>query len=276
MKAPVEAPLKLNDSTTTVTSPHWLQWFQRLFDRLTRYDSHLAETNSNPHGTDHDMLDGLGDDDHTQYLLLAGRAGQRAAGPLAIGGVTDHTLFEADGTRQAIGAATTYRDIDFPVIVKTIGVGVPALNTLQGNLQMLQWLVNDAQQIEVKEQIHLWKEASTGYWHCHIITGGMDATDRYLRFEIEWTWANFGSVIAPNTVVTSPDMLIPANTPALTHLAFDIGQAAFADGRIAAHIKARAKRVAAVGTAPTANPFCEMFQMHVECDTDGSRQQWTK
>jgi len=36
------------------------------------------------------------------------------------------------------------------------------------------------------------------------------------------------------------------------------------------------KRLASVGTAPTANPFCEMLQLHIKCDTAGSREITTK
>lgn len=41
---------------------------------------------------------------------------------------------------------------------------------------------------------------------------------------------------------------------------------------IGGHVWARLKRVAAIGAAPAANPFCSMLQMHVECDTAGSNQ----
>jgi len=200
----------------------------------------------------------------------------RISTPRQFGTATDYTEFEADGTPVAKGNATTWKDIDFPIIVKTVGAGTPALNTLQGNLQMLQWAVNDAQQIESKEFEHSWKEASPATFHIHIITGGTDVTDRYLRWEVEYTWANFNSQLPANTIVNSGDVLIPANTPALTHLIVNISTWTPVGGKIAAHIKARLKRIASVGLAPTANPFCEMMQLHIEMDTNGSRLITTK
>lgn len=167
MRAPIEAPMRHNDPASIVTSPHWLQWFQQSFDRLMLsfngrrgdvmpqagdytaaqvgadpagtaaahlvaydhdgYDTHVAETNSNPHGTDHDQLDGLGDDDHGQYLLLAGRTGQRVAGPLIIGGVADNCTVEADGTLVLNGNGTGFRDENFSGAASAIGPGAAAL-----------------------------------------------------------------------------------------------------------------------------------------------------
>ena len=44
------------------------------------------------------------------------------------------------------------------------------------------------------------------------------------------------------------------------------------NGGIGGHVFARLRRIASTGTAPTANPWCGMLQMHIQCDTMGSRQ----
>lgn len=168
-------------------------------------------------------------------------------------------------------------DIDFPLVAKTTGTGLPNYKTLQGNLTMLQWATNDALQLDTRELIHGWQEGSTGYAHCHIVTGGTDATDRALAFSWEFTKADLGGVLAANITLTSPDYVIPAGTAALTHLLVSIGTATLTGYHIGAHVKARFKRVApSAGTAPTANPFCEMVQMHVLTDSAGSREIGTK
>ncbi len=190
---------------------------------------------------------------------------------------TDSVILIQNGiSRQATISAINeaeifWCDIDFPIIPRTTGVGIPATATIQGNLTAPKWQVNDAIVCEVQELVHAWKEGSELYWHIHIITGGSNIDNRYIRFEIEYTLAGFGVTLPANTIITSADMLIPANTPALTHLIFTIGSFVPAETvHIAAHIKARLKRIAASGTAPTADIFCEMLQLHIQIDTPGS------
>lgn len=188
----------------------------------------------------------------------------------------NYAEFESDGTLVFHGDATGFVDIDFPVIIRTSAAGTPTLATFQGNLKAPQWAVNDYYDADDQELIHPWKEASTTSWHVHVWTGGADVDNRYLKFELEYTWANVGSTAPTNTTITTGELLIPANTPALTHLLFTMGTFTPVSGKIAAHVKARLKRIASTGTAPTANPFISKFQMHVECDTVFSRQLTTK
>lgn len=192
------------------------------------------------------------------------------------GGTTNYAEFEDDGTLKFNGDATYWQDIDFPIVIRFAGLNVPTIATVQGNITAPQWAVNDFNTCETQEFKHSWKEGSEVFWHAHILTGGTNVDNRYVRFEVEYNWANVNGTWGANQILTSPDLLIPANTPALTHLAFDLGSFVPTGGTIAGHIKARLKRVAAVGTAPTANPFCEMLQLHIECDTVGSRIPFTK
>lgn len=188
----------------------------------------------------------------------------------------NYTEFEADGTMVSKGLATTWVDVDFPIIIRTTGANIPTLSTLKGNVTAPQWQVNDFNMCEGQELIHPWLEGSTIYWHVHIITNGLDATARYIRWEIEWIYADVDGVLSATITDTSVDLLIPANTTDRTHLIFNISNRLMAGSKIGAHIYPRLKRVAAVGAAPTANPFCSMLQIHIETDTTGSRLIATK
>jgi len=75
-------------------------------------------------------------------------------------------------------------DIDFPIIVRTTGVGIPSLVALSGNITVPQWAVNDYNVCESQEMIHSWKEGSTLYWHIHLTTNGLDATNRFVRLPV--------------------------------------------------------------------------------------------
>jgi len=162
-------------------------------------------------------------------------------------------------------------DIDFPILIRTTGAGIPTLTTFNGNLTMPQWAVNDFNVCESQEFIHEWKEGSTCYWHIHVNTNGLDATNRYLKFELEYAYSVAGVWTFP-AVVTTADILIPANTPDKSQIIMSLANFTPTNTKIGDHCIARLKRVTATGTAPTNNPWIPMLQMHIEKDTIGSRQ----
>lgn len=196
-------------------------------------------------------------------------------GNIYIGGDTNRTKIEPDGTLVFEGNATTWLDLDFPIIIRTAGPNIPVLVTTQGNLTSPQWQVNDYAVCERQELPHDAKlNTSTNQWHIHIETAGTDVTNRYIAFEIEWNYAQINHQYGVPATISSGDLLIPANTPTNTHLAYNIGNPFAFTGQtnVSVHVKARLKRVASVGAAPTNNPFCEMLQIHYEVDGTGSRQ----
>jgi len=194
-------------------------------------------------------------------------------GTLKTGDITggNYSGFEADGTLVFKGNAKMWRDIDFPIIIRNTGTGVPTLEVLKGNITAPQWAVNDYNVCEAQEMVHEWFEGSEVHWHIHVITNGVNTDNRYIRFEIETFFANLGAVLSAVNTWNSGDLLIPANTPDRTHLLFSIKTEDYTGGRIGRHAYTRLRRIASTGTAPTANPFCSMLQMHIEMDTTGSR-----
>jgi len=166
-------------------------------------------------------------------------------------------------------------DIDFPIIIRTTGPNIPTLTTLNGNITMPQWGVNNFNVCESQEMIHGWKEGSEVFWHIHMTTNGLDATNRYVRFEVEYGYADvMGAWVFPATLATA-DLLIPANTPTKTMMIVPLGS--FTPSiKIGGHVVARLKRIAAVGAAPTSDPWIPMMQLHIQLDTLGSRNIGTK
>jgi hypothetical protein len=192
----------------------------------------------------------------------------------------NYTGFEDSGFVKFQGNAKPWVDIDFPVIIRNTGTGIPTLATFQGSLRAPQWAINDYYDADDQEMIHQWEEGTNAYWHAHIWTGAQDATNRYVRLQIEFTGANINSAAIANITQNSGDFLIPANTPVRTHLLVPIYTWLPTGFLIGSHIKARLTRIATsnAGTypAPSANFFCSKFQMHVRCDTNGSRNIGTK
>jgi hypothetical protein len=106
----------------------------------------------------------------------------------------------------------------------------------------------------------------------HAITNGTEATAAYLKFEIEWYVVCGTDAISTVVTTTSGELEIPADTADRVMLIFNVGSPIDLTGcHIGSHVYARLKRVAAVGAAPAADPFITMLQLHVECDTVGSR-----
>jgi hypothetical protein len=168
-------------------------------------------------------------------------------------------------------------DIDFPIIVRTTGTGIPTLETFNGNITMPQWEVNDFNVCESQELIHSWKEGTEVLWHIHLTTNGSDVANRYVKFELEYAYNNGDNTAwtFPATITTA-DILIPGGTATKTMFIIPIGSFTPSSAKIGGHVVARLKRIASTGTAPTGKPWIPMLQLHVQCDTVGSRQIGTK
>lgn len=172
--------------------------------------------------------------------------------------------------------AEYWTDVDFPIFIRLTGVGIPTLTTINGNLTMPNWAVNDFNVCESQELIHAWKEQSEVFWHIHLTTNGTDTTNRYVKFELEYGYSDVMGQWQFPAVFTSPDILIPANTPNHTMMVVPITSFIPTGLKIGSHVVARLKRVASSGTAPTGNPWVPMLQLHILCDTKGSRKMTVK
>ena len=173
-------------------------------------------------------------------------------------------------TEQWESGSYPWVDVDFPILIRTAGPNIPTLTAINGNLTMPQWQVNDFNVCESQEMIHSWKEGSEVFWHLHLTTNGLDATNRFVRFELEYGYCDVNGQWVFPAVITTPDILIPANTPNETMMIMSLGT--FTPPiKIGGHVVARLRRIASVGAAPTNNPWIPMLQLHIQLDTLGSR-----
>lgn len=179
--------------------------------------------------------------------------------------------FESNGFQKGNGTAKGWLDLHFDLIVRG-GVGTPTRTAMVGGVFGYVWAVNNNLDVDGGiEQDHVFEEnnLTDGKLHIHLWTGGTNTNNRYLKFTFQYVHSNVGDVATPVTI-TSPDLLIPANTPAFTHFLFDIGT--FPTKSIGSAITGILTRVAATGTAPTADPFVNGLHAHLRVDTPfGSR-----
>lgn len=206
------------------------------------------------------------------------------AGTGTFGGVLGTADFEEDGTLVFSGDATYWIDLNFPIIIRTTGAGIPTLTAVDAGAIITAplWQINDTNQCEGEELPHSWKLGSSGTWHVHLLSGNSSgyANDRFVRFKVEWIIANANGAVSTVKTTTSLDMKIPAATPNNTHLLYNIGEVSLAGYGLATHIWPKLTRIATSNVVtyppPSNEVFCTMLQMHIECDTVGSRLNTTK
>ena len=68
-------------------------------------------------------------------------------------------------------------------------------------------------------------------------------------------------------MVTTGDLLIPANTANKTQIIFPLANFTPTGAKIGDHCVCYLKRIASTGAAPTNNPWIPMVQMHIQKDT---------
>jgi hypothetical protein len=203
--------------------------------------------------------------------------GNLQAATATIGGESNYTEVESDGTIKHVGTATVYNDINTGINPRNTGAGRPTLSSFVGNLQEFKFAINDFADVTPIEFLHGWKEGSQIEFHCHWATGGVnDATVRGVKWEIEYTWANISGGGSPeemsSTTVISAETSIASGQAAKTHKYTSVGTLTPAGGKIGAQLCFRIKRIASVtNTAPTDDPFLLSIGIHYEIDTAGSR-----
>lgn len=270
------------------------------------WQDHVEETDGNPHGTDHSHLDAIGtldpasaDATKDKHLSNAqakvwqdhvgasqnvhgigagnsvvGTGTSQTISGKKYGSDTDYTEFEDDGTAHFVGEATVWKDIFFPMAPpKATGAGNPTLTAWNGNLRGYSFAVNDTHDFDPQEFAHDGKEGSTAQWHIHFVSRTNVGADRAVKFQLEYSQANRNAAFpAPTTVAV--EIVIPANTPANTHFAVDLGE--FVTGLIAGQMFVKLTRIAAAGVAPADDPVIIGVHYHYALDTVGSRAIFSK
>jgi hypothetical protein len=188
--------------------------------------------------------------------------------------------FEDDGTLVFNGNATVYNDLPPNSILhsRLAATNNPTLATFVGNIEQYTFAVGNYI-YDNFEIIHDYKEGSNLDIHIHWTSNGVDAADRYVKWEFEYSIANRNGD-SPNSFATatvvSTEFLIPANTPTRTHYSVPIGTIDGTNLKIGAVLTYRLRRIASTGTAPSNNPFGLQVGMHMNVDTCGSRSVTTK
>jgi hypothetical protein len=173
--------------------------------------------------------------------------------------------------------ADTWNDLP-PIPIAALKLGgagtAPTWTAFVGNTYLYAFAVND-EAYGAQEILHEYKEGTDLEAHLHWVTNGLEGVDKAVKWEVEYTMSNIGDAF-PATSTMSAEATILANTPDRTHVYTDLADITGTGVEIGNYIVFRVKRIAAVGTAPVADPFALTVGFHIKQNTEGSRTELVK
>lgn len=149
-----------------------------------------------------------------------------------------------------------------PFLTAKTGTNSPTLTTFNGNIKQYTFAVND-EIFGTGEVTHKYVEGGNLMPHIHWATNGTDTTDRYVKWEMEYSYANVNSAFSTPTTVITVEAKIPANTPTRTHYMTNLPQIDGTNITIGDYSCWKIRRITSTGLAPTNNPFGLALGVHV-------------
>ena len=201
-------------------------------------------------------------------------------GSLKVGavGAGNYLNIDTSGTLTLLGAATTYRDLQFEVSAGRVpAANFPAYETFTTNTRAYSFAVNDYIDLKEAEIPHDWKLASVGAVHMHVTTKAANATgsNRFAKFTVYIAYANTTGVWTETSLTA--ELTIPTGTAVLTKFYLDLGNLDLTGYGLETYIKPRIKRIAATGgTEYTGSIFINQTGLHYIVDSLGSNTETTK
>lgn len=187
---------------------------------------------------------------------------------------TDLTI-TTGAAKTLVLATPVYKDLICGLFSGKAGTSnVPTWAALVGNITAYRFAADDYLETSAEVQ-HDYKEGTEIEVHVHWATNGVDADDRAVKWEVEYSIANMNTGAFSASVVLTGQTTITAGTTDHTHLYTSMTATIAGAGRkIGDVILARVRRIAATGglSAPSANPFGLQVGFHYQSDTVGSRQ----
>jgi hypothetical protein len=188
----------------------------------------------------------------------------------------DIEVIENDVTNLETKTRGIYDDLPpCPLLTARTGATPPSLTTFKGNIPQYTFNVNTNESFGSTEMTHQYKEGTDILAHIHWASNGVDTTDRYVKWELEYSISR-GTDIFENVVVISSETMIPANAPTTSYFITSLGTISGIGVKIGDYICWRLRRITSTGTAPTNNPFGIAVGFHVEQDSFGSTTVYSK
>ena len=251
------------------------------------YANHSHQATSSGGKIDHGAaISGLSDDDHTQYVLANGtRDIQFSSDSIGIGNVSggNYLEVEADGTPLLHGNGTYWVDEKVSAFTtKTVGASnLPGADFLVGTVGAFWFDPNTMNQVFFMVQIpHAYKEGSSIYPHVHWCPGASNGTaGQKVRWGLEYAWGNLGGTFTATTTIYAQDHS-PADSVLVSkkHYLTPFSAISGTGKTISSMVVCRLFRDATNATYDTYANFAGLLSIdfHIECDSLGSHQEYTK
>lgn len=200
-----------------------------------------------------------------------------------IGGATNYSEFEADGTLKFVGNATVWEDLRVPLeTARTQGsLNLPVYTKVMANggtsPGVYLWVFEDSDQIFFSVQMpHGWKTASTIYPHVHWMPLTDSSPAANTSFGLEYTWVDIGEDMGNTTKAEVTVSTGENNQYRHTLTAVPATGIAGTDHTLSSMILCRLYRKAAASTNYADDIAVLEFDVHYEIDTVGSREVTSK
>lgn len=163
-----------------------------------------------------------------------------------------------------------------PVVGARLGSTAPTLATFITDIEQYTFDATNDYIIGATEFVHSYKEGTVFEPHVHWTTNGSDINDRYVNFQIKYSILIAGSAAAAQVTITTGDLTIPAATADRTYYVSTFGDRSGVGINIGDYLVFRFERIAAVGTAPSNDPFVIAVGFHALRDSTGSLLKYAK
>lgn len=187
---------------------------------------------------------------------------------LEIGGSTNYTKLASDGYQVMEGTAQPIVDVNFSVMPRFQGSGLPTYKTRFGNYKGYAWAVGDLVPIDPEELFHSLAPGTIAKMHIHFSTGNAvaPASNTYVKWRVELSGVQAKGSAPYNqwsaAVNYDVEVMIPANLPANSQLSADFPDVTLPAQTAGYFYMMALSRITSTGTAFTGDIFPDKLQMH--------------
>lgn len=176
-------------------------------------------------------------------------------------------------------SSVSYDDLPpVPVVGARLGSTAPTLATFVTDIEQFTFDASNDYIIGAVEFTHGYAPGTTFEAHVHWAQNGANGTgsSRYVRFQMKYSILHIGAVAGAQQTINTGELNIPNGSADRTYYLSTLGEISGAGLSIGDYIVFRFERIAAVGTAPAADPFVIAVGFHAIMDSSGSMTRYTK
>ena len=215
--------------------------------------------------------------DSSAFFYYDGDSWEKVANQYQLGGSSNYSEFEADGTLIFNGDATTWEDVQIPgYSTRFFGGNAPTFAVWNGSTLYLPEFDDDAgdDQVYFTVQIpHAWKEGSTIYPHVHFVADNAPASGTTVEWGLEYTWTSVNGTFSTSSTIYGSTDGIGTDV----HEVVGLGGIDGTGQKISSMLICRLFRNASGATDDfEGNIMLLQFDIHYEVNSAGSRLEFIK